>query len=264
MLVPVSTNMYPDVFSPAPHYSIELPPEVSDTSGIPALEPLPSNLGANPRVLLTLPYDPYVVTAETSDTTISSATAALTALWCIHADRNECTQSVFLEHDHGSNSSRYVPLPAMLSNNLPHWVVTAVRNELAHSRRSRPSLNVWLAFSATSDFARLNQNIDKISFDDAALEYFTILADCLKPKSFSTSDEYEDPLGGKVTDYFRGDERITCIVSVPHVQVLSFLQGSFQERVFDRKAANKPTLVEYLEGLVSDEEAHDLDTSKDG
>lgn len=250
----VSADMDPDVFSPPPLYSIEIPPEVTDASVVPPLELHPSDLRTEPRVFLTPPYDAYAETAEPANTNTYTVTAA-------HDD--ESTQSVFLEHDYGSNSPRHVLLSAMLLNDLWRSVFTAVRNELVHSHRLFPSLNVWVAFSETSDVAQLYQNIDRISFNDTAHEYFTILADCLKPKSFSRSEEYEDPLGGKVTDYFRDEERITCIVSLPHVQVLSFLQGTFHDQVFDRKAATKPSLVEYLEGLVGDKKEQDLEAARD-
>ena len=93
-------------------------------------------------------------------------------------------------------------------------------------------------------------------------EYFEILSDILKPFSFSISDLYEDPYGGKVADYFKGKERISCIVSIQHVQILSFLDDVFKEKVFERSGEVKLEISKYVESLLASRHDDRLDASK--
>ena len=263
MPTPLSTDTYQDVFSAAPLYSVDPPPVLSDPADLSAVLPRDSGVIATCYLSLTPAYDPYVVSTEPEDRDTYGAAAAFAQLWRNSAEQHECTQSVFLDQDLSPTLPGYLPFLSILSSNLHRSVVTAVRNELVHRYDAGVSPNKWLGLASVTSLSKFQRCLDEVWFKAAALEYFTIFSNCLRPRSFSTSDEYDDPLGGRVTDYFRDDERLTCIVSASHVQVLSFLRGTFQEKIFDRKATIKLSLVEYLEGLLGDEEAHELGSTED-
>ncbi len=126
-----------------------------------------------------------------------------------------------------------------------------------------PALDKWVSFSLAVNSLKIQQNIDEISLYITSQEYFVILLDILKPFSFSISDLYEDPYGGKVADYFKGKERVSCIVSIQHVQILSFLDDVFKEKVFERSGEVKLEISKYVESLLASRHDDRLDASKE-
>ncbi len=50
-------------------------------------------------------------------------------------------------------------------------------------------------------------------------------------------------------DCHRGNERISCVVSGERVQLLSYLNDRFDEKVFELIEKEKPSLFEYLDSL---------------
>ena len=250
MPTPISTDTRADDFSDDPLYSVDSPPTVWDAVNFPVMPGVRSRL-ANIRDCNFFPaavHDPCVVSIDDEHRPVFRHLATFAEIFAHRNEDDNCTQSVFLDHqtlfDSPVLTSRPNPYKELL-----HAIVTACRDEASHAHMLRASSNRPIVLSLAISLSTMRQCIDEVSLHDAVLAYFAILADHLKPLSFSISDEYEDVLGGRVTDYFRGDERITCVVSMPHVQVLSFLHGTFKDEIFDRSAPIKTALVEYLEGL---------------
>ena len=80
--------------------------------------------------------------------------------------------------------------------------------------------------------------------------FFDVISNTLEQHLFWRSDEYEDKLGARVVEYFRDDERITCIVSTRYIQILSYVQGEFGEWVKDRASTCKTDVIEHIENLL--------------
>ena len=80
-------------------------------------------------------------------------------------------------------------------------------------------------------------------------EFFAVLSSKLIPLGFTDSEIYSDSYHGRVIDYFYEKERITCIVSSEHVQILTYLRGEFDEKVFARTKQGKEEISEYIDGL---------------
>lgn len=120
---------------------------------------------------------------------------------------------------------------------------------------SNKDLYSWLNKSVECfsllNYPKAQRVYGKVMMHEASLDYFAILLDNLIPLSFLSSEEYEDVFGGRVVDYFRGVERISCIVSMEHVQILSFVNNVFGEKIFERVITSKPAIVKYLEDLFS-------------
>ena len=251
MPTPVSTDTWADDFSDDPLYSIESPPTVWDVVSFPVMPGVQPRL-ANTRDCNFFPaavHDPCVVSTDDEHRLIFRDLAMIAEILSNRNEDADCTQSVFLDHQTPFNWSRGHSSQPNPYKEFLHAVVTAFRDDASHGHMTRTPSNRPIILSLAISLPTVRQYIDEVSLHDTALEYFAILSDHLKPLSFSMSEEYGDVLGGRVTDYFRGDERITCVVSMPHVQVLSFLHGAFKDEIFDRLAPIKPALVEYLEGL---------------
>ena len=80
-------------------------------------------------------------------------------------------------------------------------------------------------------------------------EYFAVISSNLIPLGFTSSEMYSDSYHGRVIDYFYKNERITCIVSAEDVQILTYLRGEFDEKVFARTKQGKEDITEYMNGL---------------
>ena len=80
-------------------------------------------------------------------------------------------------------------------------------------------------------------------------EFFAVLSSKLIPLGFTNSEMYSDSYHGRVMDYFYKKERITCIVSSEDVQVLTYLRGDFDDKVFARTKQGKEDIAEYMNGL---------------
>ena len=252
MPTPISTDTRADDFSDDPLYSVETPPIVWDAVNFPVTPGGRSRL-ANIRdrnFFRTPLHDPCVASIDQDHHLAFRDAATFAEILSNRSEDDDCTQSVFLDHRPPFNWSRGASSQPNLYKEFLHAVVTAFREESLHGHMIRTSSSRPIILSLAISLSTVRQYIDEVSLHDTALEYFAILADYLEPLSFSMSEEYEDVLGGRVTDYFRGDERITCVVSMSDVQVLSFLQGAFKDDVFDRSESIKTALVEYLEGLL--------------
>ena len=81
-------------------------------------------------------------------------------------------------------------------------------------------------------------------------EYYSILSSVLAPKGFERTEVYIDQFEGQVVDYFFNEERMTCIVSIEDVQILSFLRGRFGERSLKRTKESVAELRVYVADLV--------------
>ena len=112
------------------------------------------------------------------------------------------------------------------------------------------------------EYSAITQIDEDINLTEKSEEYFELIFDTLKQLSFSKSDEYEDSLGGIVIDYFKDNERITCIVSSQRIQILSYIQGIFKEWISERIEINKRDIENYMENLFSVEKESKLDPTK--
>ena len=81
-------------------------------------------------------------------------------------------------------------------------------------------------------------------------EYYSVLSSVLTPKGFERTEVYIDQFEGQVVDYFFNEERMTCIVSIEDVQILSFLRGRFGERLLKRTKGSVAELRVYVADLV--------------
>ena len=123
-------------------------------------------------------------------------------------------------------------------------------SKLSHDKNTYYWLNKIVGYSLLTDYPKVQRNHDKVTLYEAALDYFAILSDHLNPLSFMSSDEYEDVFGGRVVDYFKDKERITCIVSKDQVQILSYINGVISDRLFKRTDKTKLIIIEYVEELL--------------
>ena len=78
---------------------------------------------------------------------------------------------------------------------------------------------------------------------------FSMLSEFLNPLGFTRSKTYTDPYNGNVVDFFLKRERITCIVSSDEIQVLSYIQGSFSEKVFNPTSQSTFDISEHMQKL---------------
>ena len=257
MSTPMSVELDQDDFSATPHYSIDSPPVVLGEAELPVLQ-VGHPVSAKPA------HDRVVVSVNDEDTSVFHHAEAIAEILSGRIDDNVCTQPVFLEPDIAINWTERSSFTPILWGDFLHSVVNTFYYDLTRGCSASPSLNVWVALTLATCSSTVQQYLDKVSLDKAALEYFAILSDFLTPLSFAKSDEYEDRLGGRVTDYFMGKERITCIVSVPHVQMLSYLSGTFEEKLFDRAGSAKPAIVAYLEDLLGEGKDDRLGSAENG
>lgn len=116
----------------------------------------------------------------------------------------------------------------------------------AHSWHVSQSMRLiyWLYLISTE----FEFSIDIPSLHPSA-EFFLVLSGKLLPLGFANSDMYIDSYQGHIVDYFRKNERITCIVSAEDIQILTYLRGEFNEEIFSRTKQGKDEISEYLNGL---------------
>lgn len=86
-------------------------------------------------------------------------------------------------------------------------------------------------------------------------EHISNLSNNLIPLGFRRSEAFTDPYDGKVVDFFLERERITCIVSAEDIQILSYIQGNFSEKVFALASQSKFDISEYMQNLCNNLEA---------
>ena len=123
-------------------------------------------------------------------------------------------------------------------------------SKLSHDKNTYLWLNKMVGYALLADYPKVQRNHEKVTLYEASLDYFAILSDRLNPLSFTSSEEYEDVFGGRIVDYFRDKERITCIVSMDHVQILSYINGAISDRLFKRTDNSKLIIIEYFEELL--------------
>ena len=70
------------------------------------------------------------------------------------------------------------------------------------------------------------------------------------PNGFSEHIEYVDVLGGHVIDSYRGNDRITCIVSRDLVQVLSYIDDCIESKEFTIRDGTVLETMEYISKLL--------------
>ena len=81
-------------------------------------------------------------------------------------------------------------------------------------------------------------------------QYSSILRDLLEPLSFAFSEPYEDKLGGRVLDAFNGRERVTLVVDMTGIQVLSCIAGRVGNKIVTRATRMKSEVIEYVGDLL--------------
>lgn len=115
--------------------------------------------------------------------------------------------------------------------------------------------NHWAALSLAARLPPAQSGAVDVTYGatwcDSPDDYFVALSDLLSPLAFSSSDEYEDSYGDHIVDWFREEERISCIVSSQVIQVLSYIDETIQEQVFERTILAKRDLIEYLKELLT-------------
>lgn len=87
------------------------------------------------------------------------------------------------------------------------------------------------------------------------------LKESLSRYGFKEHIEYVDALGGLVLDAYRGNERITCIVSPESLQVLSYVNESITSTEFTRNRDDSLKAMEYLRTLLEESSTAEVDTS---
>ena len=85
---------------------------------------------------------------------------------------------------------------------------------------------------------------------DEVTQYSTILHDLLAPLSFSLAERYEDKLGGSVLDAFCGQDRVTLVIDLKGVQVLSYIGGQLNDKLLERSRAMKSEVIMYIGNLL--------------
>ena len=88
-----------------------------------------------------------------------------------------------------------------------------------------------------------------------------MLSNRLFPLGFSASNEYSDIFGARVIDYFRDNNRITCIVSSDQVQILSFLGDIFDEKALVQSNQTEAKLIQYIQTLLHNRLNEKLDSA---
>ena len=224
----VSDCILQDDFSDQPYYSVDTPPVVSD-------------------------YDRNL----NYDLTSHLAYASKLFFW----DRiKNHTPSVLHNYSFWSPHEEEIDLESQSSFVNIISILDFLQSE-PNSRTKREQLLWWSVYASETEFQNLSQTGNEISLKRASHEYFAILSSNLAPFGFSESNEYQDSFGGRVIDYYSNDERVTCIVSTLQVQILSFLKGVFNEKVFDRSGSEKLNIIEYIEILLNGRVNEDLDST---
>ena len=94
-----------------------------------------------------------------------------------------------------------------------------------------------------------------------ATEYFSMFSTHLVPLGFSASNGYSDIFGARVIDYFKDNNRITCIVSSEQVQILSFLGDVFDEKALVQSNQTEAKLIQYIQTLLHNRLNEKLDSA---
>lgn len=258
-----SVDMSQDNFSPKPFYSIE-PPPATDEMKLSSVYPDYAEKTTNYSVSGSS-NDPHVVTLRHEDRASGWKNAEAYAILLLGKDQyHDTAPSSFSKHDITFGPASDTALNFLVAMNFFRSFIAMSHNDRIHGFNVRLLSDEWTTLlPLVNKKSQVQQGLDAISLHETSREYYAILSDFLVPLSFSMSDEYEDVFGGKVIDYFRENERVSCIVSIQHVQVLSFLGGNFKEKIFERSGTTKRTVFEYMEKLLSNEENADLDSPKE-
>ncbi len=120
---------------------------------------------------------------------------------------------------------------------------------LLEVQTSRIQLARLIAYSSITENPKKFPFAIDIGFFYLFDEHISNLSNYLIPLGFTRSETYTDPYDGKVVDFFFKQERITCIVSEEDIQILSYVRGSFSEKVFALTSQSKFDISEYMQNL---------------
>ena len=112
-------------------------------------------------------------------------------------------------------------------------------------------LTSWLSVSVLRNLPLTREELRREGRNSVILEYRAILEEILEPCGFSGSESYEDRFGGSVLDFFREADRVSCIISDSNIQLLSYIDNTFNGIVIERGAIAKLEAIEFVEQLFA-------------
>ena len=115
------------------------------------------------------------------------------------------------------------------------------------TRGNRSAIWDFMATHAVVDPTRSQRMLRDAGHRSLAAEYQAILADALERRGYEPQELYEEGLGGFVADFLREHDRVTCVVSRSAVQLLFVQNGTVRSQLFDRSAAGKIEVAEFVE-----------------
>ena len=234
-----SVDTLKNEFSPPPFYSSDHPPIVSDTSYRPNVYVSYPDSGAG--------YDSSIVSEDWEDQDKSREIAkAFTSMW--QNERYNRTPSLILGANYDLDWKDPNRLEPNYSKDSFRLIIENLYKNWNNRNKAHHSLHRWVRLFATR-IPEVQKILDEFALDEVSAEYFAILSDFLVPLSFSMSDEYEDVYGGKVMDFYRGTDRVSCIISIQNIHILSFINESFEDELFERSGVVKKRVVQYVENL---------------
>ena len=238
----MSVKLYQGEFSADPFYTTDRPPLV-----------LSEIATENNEVFLST-YDPYVVSSNNQyqEETDWEILNSFSKFLLKREDQYDHTPSLFVSHSGTYNREEETDDESNLSMNILRSIATRYRDEASRNKHQFYLIDKCIALSmlTSSSISKFLRSAEVFSLNLASGQYSSIFSDFLIPLSFSPSAEYVDVFGGRVVDYFRGVERISCIVSTKHVQILSFINDSFGDKTFEQVTSAKLDIVKYVEELV--------------
>ena len=237
----ISVKLQQDDFSAIPFFSIDKPPFT-----------FPAFTNKEQSISLAT-FDPYVASNNDTDQESEREFAKIFSEISSKQGRQyDWAPSIFVSYggeytqDDDANDASDLPMNFLRS------IATKIRDEASHNTNNILGINKYIALSLLTSFSfsKYLRNPDEISLSISSWQYFSVLSDLLIPLSFSPSEEYVDVFGGRVVDYFRGVERVSCIISMKDVQVLSFINDSFGDKTFEHADSAKLDILRYLEEIV--------------
>ena len=257
MSVLASVVMHQEKFSKEPLYSIDQPPIDVDSDYF-------YDTGYNPSITVTAnsPYierydDPYVVSLRDDSNEYAYEYDRAVATVLSNKGDSSLSRSLITTSDWKDITTS----ESKLSSYFFSAYVRTFRNCQIHGNSTWPYFNKPAILSLATKISSNPKHIDEVNLKEVSREFFAILSDYLVPLSFSNSDEYEDTFDGRVIDYFNHDRRISCIVSMKDIQVLSFLGNNLENKIFDRSSNPKLEFVRYIESLIDDRRNDDLESA---
>lgn len=237
----ISVKLQQDDFSAKPFFSVDSSPLI-----------FPASTDKDQNVYLTT-FDPYVASCNKADQdTDREFVKIFTEISSKQGEHYDWTPSIFVSYGSAHDQEDKTDDVSNLSMNFLRSIATIFRDEASCNRNNFLGINKYVALSLLTNpsLSKFLRSSEEISLNIASGQYFSILSDYLIPLSFFPSEEYIDVFGGRVVDYFRGVERISCIISMKHVQILSYINNCLEDKTFEQVMSAKLDILSYLEEIV--------------